>query len=184
MWIQNLDKNDLIILIYFNPFPFAELGIMKKLLLLWISGYHTTRFSGQKIAKLSERLVATSKWIPKEFPRKSRSVNEVARWKATEFRLFLLYLGLVVLHNLLPQENYLHYSMLNCAIRILCHRKDCMHNNQYSRDLLIRFVQIFEQLYGEDTIIYNVHNLIHINVDVLKFGPLDDFSAFPFENYM
>lgn len=37
------------------------LGVMKKLLLLWINGYHTARFSGRKIAQLSAKLIAVSK---------------------------------------------------------------------------------------------------------------------------
>lgn len=32
--------------------------------------------------------------------------------------------------------------------------------------------------------IYTVHNLIHLNNDTKQFGPLDSFSAFPFENYL
>ena len=31
---------------------------------------------------------------------------------------------------------------------------------------------------------YNVHGLIHIAEDVKRFGPLDSYSAFPFENYL
>lgn len=160
------------------------LGVTKKLLLLWLSGYQTSRLSGRKIAQLSEMLIALSKWVPKEFARKPRSLDELSRWKATELREFLLYLGPIVLQNILPEDNLLHFNALHCAIRILCNPMDCFRNNQYSRDLLIQFVEIFKQLYGNDTIIYNVHNLLHINKDVLMFGPLDNFSAFPFENYM
>ncbi|XP_011684334.1 PREDICTED: uncharacterized protein LOC105447823 [Wasmannia auropunctata] len=160
------------------------LGVMKKLLQLWISGYQTSRLSGRKITELSEKLVAMSKWVPKEFARKLRSVDELARWKTTELRQFLLYLGPVVLLNILPEDNLLHFNVINCAIRILCHPTDCFRNNKYSKDLLIQSIHIFRQLYGDDTIIYNVHNLAHINEDVLMFGSLDNFSAFPFENYM
>ncbi|XP_025154467.1 uncharacterized protein LOC112588511 [Harpegnathos saltator] len=159
-------------------------GVMKKLLLLWLSGYQTSRLSGHKLTELSEILIAMRKWIPNEFARKPRSLDELTRWKATELRVFLLYLGPVMLLNILPEDNLLHFNALHCSMRILCHPVDCFRNNRYSRDLLIQFVEIFKQLYGNDTIIYNVHNLIHINEDVLMFGPLDDFSAFPFENYM
>lgn len=31
---------------------------------------------------------------------------------------------------------------------------------------------------------YNVHSLIHLADDVDKFGALDSFSAFKFENYL
>ncbi|CAN7951661.1 unnamed protein product, partial [Ixodes pacificus] len=32
--------------------------------------------------------------------------------------------------------------------------------------------------------VYNVHSLVHLAQDVRTFGPLDSFSAFPFENYL
>lgn len=160
------------------------LGVTKKMLLLWLSGHQTSRFGGRKIIELSEILITTSKWVPKEFARKPRSLDEVSRWKATELRQFLLYLGPVVLQNILPANNVLHFNALNCAMRILCHPTDCFRNNQYSRDLLIQFVETFKQLYGDESVIYNVHNLLHLNEDVLMYGSLDNFSAFPFENYM
>ena len=33
-------------------------------------------------------------------------------------------------------------------------------------------------------VVYNVHNLVHLPDDVRKFGPLDSFSAFAFENFL
>ncbi|XP_039308985.1 uncharacterized protein LOC120356847 isoform X2 [Solenopsis invicta] len=160
------------------------LGVTKKLLQLWTNGYHTSKLSGQKITQLSDKLIAISKWIPKEFPRKPRSLDDLSRWKATELRLFLLYVGPIALHGILSQDNLRHFNVLHCAIRILCHSTDFLHNNEYSRDLLIHFVKICKELYGADSIIYNVHNLIHLSEDALKYGSLDNFSAFPYENYM
>jgi len=160
------------------------LGVTKKLLHLWTCGYHMSKLSGQKIAQLSNKLIAISKWIPKEFARKPRSLDDLSRWKATEFRLFLLYVGPIALYDILQRDNLQHFNVLHCAIRILRDPIDCLHNNEYSRDLLIHFVKVCKQLYGEDSIIYNVHNLIHLNEDVIKYGSLNNFSAFPFENYM
>jgi len=145
------------------------LGVMKKLLQLWTSGYQTSKLNGQKIVQLSEKLIVISKWVLKEFARKPCSLNELTRWKATKLREFLLYLGPVVLLNILPEENLLHFNAIKCAMRILCHSTDCFRNNKYSKDLLITFVKIFQQLYGDETIIYNVHNLVYINKDALMF---------------
>jgi len=114
----------------------------------------------------------------------SHEVNELDRWKATEFRIFLLYIGPIVLKKYLNADYFKHFCALQCAIRILCHPKDRLRNNTYANELLIYFVKTFKILYGEDNIVYNVHNLIHICKDVQKYGSLDTFSAFPFENYM
>lgn len=84
----------------------------------------------------------------------------------------------------MPHNYLLHSNSLHCAIRILCHEKDFINNNKYAKDLLVYFVETSKILYGNDFIIYNVHNLIHISDDVVKFGHLDSFSSFSFENFL
>lgn len=54
----------------------------------------------------------------------------------------------------------------------------------YARDLMIYFVKQFEIIYGKHLVSHNVHGLIHIADDYERFGPLDNISAFPFENFM
>jgi len=39
-------------------------------------------------------------------------------------------------------------------------------------------------LYGLEFAAYNVHLLTHICDDVEIYGPLDECSSFPFENYL
>jgi len=160
------------------------LGVMKRMLNLWIKGNQKSRLCATDIESLSKDLVSLHKFIPVEFVRKPRGINELDRWKATEFRIFLLYIGPIVLKKYLNADYFKHFCALHCAIRILCHPEDCLRNNTYANELLIYFVKTFKILYGEDNIVYNVHNLIHICKDVQKYGSLDTFSAFPFENYM
>jgi len=78
----------------------------------------------------------------------------------------------------------IHFNALNCAVRILCDPRECVRNNRYAQDLMIYFVDNMELLYGKETLIYNIHNLIHISTDVLNHGPLDSFSCFLFENFL
>lgn len=46
------------------------------------------------------------------------------------------------------------------------------------------FVQRASEHYGIEFLSYNVHGLLHLANDVKNFGPLDSFSAFPYENNM
>ena len=48
----------------------------------------------------------------------------------------------------------------------------------------MKFVKHFGELYGIDRISYNVHALIHLSDEAKLHGPLDKFSAFPFESYL
>jgi len=44
-------------------------------------------------------------------------------------------------------------------------------------------VSIYGNIYGVEYISHNVHN-VHLSNDVLRFGSLDNFSCFKFENHM
>lgn len=54
----------------------------------------------------------------------------------------------------------------------------------YAEKLLHYYVEVFITLYGQEHISHNVHNLVHLTDDVKLLGPLDNFNAFKFENYM
>lgn len=160
------------------------LGVMRKLLISWCRGPLTVRLCSRDVDILSDRLTSFAKYVPDELPRKPRSLREIDRWKATEFRMFLLYLGPVVLKKILPSRFYNHFLFLHVAIRILCSKVTLRENLPLARELLSQFVSKSKRLYGPEFIIYNVHNLIHLPDDAEKFGPLDSFSSFPFENYL
>ncbi|XP_076621593.1 uncharacterized protein LOC143341998 [Colletes latitarsis] len=156
---------------------------MKKLLHHWCK----VEFRLQQRNKLSKRMISAAKYLPSEFSRKSRSISELPRYKATEFRLFLLYLGPILLKKILPNILYNHFLLLHAAMRILLHNKlhlDVEWLNK-AREMLIQFVNDSSILYGREYSIYNVHNLVHITDDVqnLKYS-LEELSCFPFENYL
>lgn len=67
------------------------LGVTRRLIQMWMKGKQLrTRLSSQQIQKISDRLVALRPFMPKEFARKPRSLRDVDRWKATEFRQFMI----------------------------------------------------------------------------------------------
>lgn len=85
----------------------------------------------------------------------------------------------------LPERHYNHFNKLSCAIRILCDPILCKEKNNLANNLLRDFVTEFADIYGKEYITINVHSLIHLSEEVIiNGGPLDLFSAFPFENYM
>lgn len=74
-----------------------------------------------------------------------------------------------------------NFLLLHAAIFILIHD---ISKVDVAEDLLKMFVSRSIQLYGQEFCTYNVHNLLHIADDVRKFGPLDNFSCFPFESFL
>lgn len=138
------------------------LGIVKKLMKSSIKSQIIP------VGFISNRLQRTSKYIPLEFARKCRALDEIDRLKATEFRLFLLYLGPVILHDVLSIDHLFHFNALHCVMRILSHPSEYQRNNSYAHDLLVYFVKNMGILYGQESIVFNVHGLLHIAEDCRK----------------
>ena len=160
------------------------LGVVRRLINLWLSGPLTCRLSSLTAEKLSLTLLKLRKFIPVEFARKPRSLKDINRWKATEFRLFLFYTGPVCLHNVVATEIYNNFLLLFVAMFCLASPKYRSNYNSYAQQLITLFVNHFSMLYGKEQIVYNVHNVIHLADDVKRHGIIDDISGFPYENYL
>jgi len=161
----------------------VTLGVMKKLILLWMKGPLNVRLPSSKIKQISNLLLSFRSKFPCEFSRKPRAIEEVLRWKATEFRSFLLYIGPLVLKSIVSKDCFKNFMALNIAMIILL-SPNLGSLIQYADDLLNYFVLTFEQIYGQYLLSSNIHGLIHLVDDYKQYGPLDNCSAFPFENYM
>lgn len=86
-------------------------------------------------------MLALKKYVCSDFVRAPITVEELNKWKATEFQIFLLYLSPVLLYKYFPHNYLKHFIAFHCAIRILCDPQDYLTNNQYAKELLLYFVQ-------------------------------------------
>lgn len=129
-----------------------------------------------------KELVQFKEKIPKEFPRKPRSLDEIHNWKATEFHQFLAYTGVIVLQNNVHKDIYYEFLLLHCAYRLLSSPRHVNNNVTVANDLLELFVENFPILFGPDSVSWNVHNLPHIASCAERYGTLTSFSAYDFEN--
>jgi len=161
------------------------LGVTKKLISLWLNtGPTNVRLPSWKIKNITSSLNKIKKCITNDFARKPRAIEEFKRYKATEFRQFLLYTGPVVLKNILPEDCYQHFMVFSVSLRILLSSKQSSKYLCYAQKLLEYFVERFQQIYGCYFISHNIHGLLHLVDDYHLHGPLDNCSAFTFENYM
>lgn len=119
--------------------------------------------------------------MPSEIHRSIRTFDYIKNWKGTEFRTFILYVGIVVLKDFLSIELFEHFLQLHCAVSIC-------HSNAYTKFLMIakeyfeEYIENYINIYGEDEISSNVHNLCHVVDDVKRFGNLNEISTYEFEN--
>lgn len=96
------------------------LGIMRKLLNTWINGQLLpVKLNGHSFKQISKHLQQLKVYVPLEINRKPRGLEDLARWKGTEFRTFLLYLGPIVLQNNIDIAIYEHFLLFHVEISIL-----------------------------------------------------------------
>ncbi|XP_077075167.1 uncharacterized protein LOC143726066 [Siphateles boraxobius] len=157
------------------------LGVVRRILHYLCRIPNPRRLSPRQRAELSSELVKLRNSMPSEMARKPRSLQELDRWKATEFRQFLLYTGPVILHI------YDHFLCLTIGMSILlsADRERRNHFLPYAADLLNHFVINSAEVYGNKFTVYNVHNIKHLHEDVAHFDcSFNEISAFPFENHL
>lgn len=160
------------------------LGVQKKLLSMWFKGAKGHRLGPAVREIVSISHVSLEPFAPCDFSRRPRTLSELDRWKATEFRMFLLYTGPIVLASTLPKVLYRHFLELHVAISVLVSPRHCTEHTDFADRLLHKFVEKYATLYGPSSVSHNVHGLIHLASSVRTHGPLDLWSAFPFESFM
>lgn len=104
------------------------LGVVHCLLDLWVGtcGMLKSCISSTQVSLIPSKLLAVRMYIPSEFARKPRGIDERLRWKATELRQFLLYTGPVVLKDVLAPEVYQNFMLLSVSIYILASPTYCL----------------------------------------------------------
>jgi len=162
-----------------DPMHLLFLGEVKKVVLLWCHGKCHAKLSSQQKSIISTLLEELKCNIPFEFNRKPRSLLESKRWKATEYRTFLLYTGPLVLKSVLNRNKYLNFITLHVAITILSSLKYIEQYLDYAKLLLQYYVETFIILYGKENASHNTHNLLHLlrvmmskNLDYCKISAL------------
>ncbi|KAL1022541.1 hypothetical protein UPYG_G00029060 [Umbra pygmaea] len=131
------------------------LGVTRKLLHLWLKGPLARRLAPTAVKEISSVLLTLRAHVPCEFNRKPRTMDEVERWKATEFRQFLLYTGPVSLKGLVSTALYNFFMLLSVAMTILLSVSLCADHADYADSLLVVFVDHCKKLYGQEQLSYN-----------------------------
>lgn len=168
-----------------DPMHLIYLGVVKRIIVNYlIEGARKYKLSKKNLAYMNCLMKQLQKYVPNEFTRKPRSFMEIKRWKALEFRNFIIYLFPIVMYNNLDNKRYNHLLLLHIAVTILCSKTLIASYLHIAKQGILQFVQQSARIYGSCFVVYNVHSLLHICKDVEMYGPLESFSCFPYENYL
>lgn len=163
------------------------LGVTRRMLLFLMRGPRVCKLSQHQLSLVSAALKGMSNRLPSEFARQPRSLALIDRWKATEFRQFILYTSIIAMKDIVSAEIYKTSLSLTVALSILLNSNNYIRNGylSYARELLEYFVQQCHDVFGPHFVVYNVHNVIHLADDVESYQcSLNSLSAFPFENHL
>lgn len=167
-----------------DPLHLLHLGVMKRMLFGWREGSFSnsgTKWPSKTTSAVSDFLINCK--MPREIHRAVRDLNCLSHWKGTEYRTFLMYLGIVALKDHTSYEVYQNFLLLFCAITI-CESQNYAHLLPLAKILLDAYIEGFQEIYGPQYMTSNFHNLAHIVDDVVKFGVLHSISSYPFENLL
>lgn len=133
------------------------------------------------VPEISADLVKFNTTRPRDIHRSIRKLDVIKHWKGTEFRAILLYVGVVVFRNHLPDADYELFKTLFAAVTI-CTTNAYKSYLPLARHLFNDFIEKHIEIYGENSITINIHNTSHVVDDVQHLGWLETISAYPFEN--
>ena len=161
------------------------LGVMKKLIEFWIPSQKAKRhFSATDQGRADLRLIRMKPFISRDFARKPRPLSDFRHWKATEFRQFLLYTGWHVMKGILPERLFRHFTSFSVACCILVSPALTAQYVDYAKELMVFFVKEAKNIYGGGMLSYNMHAMLHVADEAVRYGSLDEASAFRFENHL
>lgn len=109
-------------------------------------------------------------------------ISKRASWKGSAWRNFLLFYALPCLEGYLAEPYLTHFSLLVSAVYKLSKSQITRMEVEEAYVQLKKFVSEYEGLYGLENMLYNVHLHNHLAESVHNFGPLWNFSLFPFES--
>lgn len=158
---------------------------MRRCLFGWREGNYNFRSKMSKIQadRLSDCLESSNKTKPADINHAIRNLKFLHFWKGKEYRIFLLYTGLVALKDQVSLEIYDHFLHLSMAVTILSCKQYLKYIDIAHKSLEI-YIEKFIEIYGVDSISSNVHNLCHVIDDVQKFGHLPTISSYDFESVL
>ena len=142
------------------------------------------RCSNNILNQISADLLSVRHFIPSDFARRPRSLRHLSLWKATESRLFCLYLAPVILKKYVHSHYYEMFMTITLLMRILCHPVLVTSHIHYCKELAQTFLTQVTEMFGSDRITYNFHSILHLVEDCKERGIVDNFSCFQYEAFL
>ena len=162
------------------------LGVVRRILNYMKKG-SGGKISANQINEISSILLSLNGYTTSEFSQQPRSLEDLDRWKVTDFWQLLLNTGPIVLQDIISDNAYEHFLALSITLTILLQSDDTIRCQyfDYAQDLIRHFVYNSKYVYGNTFAVYNIYNLLHLPDDCFyQRSTLNTISCFLFENFL
>lgn len=157
------------------------LGVVKTFTLNWLDSKNHERdfYIGTKQDVISNLFMRCT--VPFESNRVTRDLNDIAFWKANEWKTWML-TCIPILQDILKLPYLKHFAQFVNAMCILLSSKISTEDIDFAEVLLKEFCINARNLYGDEICTFNLHLLFHAPDCVRNWGPLWCYSLFQFEH--
>ncbi|XP_028045643.1 uncharacterized protein LOC114254206 [Monomorium pharaonis] len=131
------------------------------------------------LSTIDERLLIIRP--PSSITRTPRSIKDISKWKASEWRAWLLFYSVPCFKGLLKKKYINHIAMLSAATNILLQKSMTREEVFRAHKLFLCYMYLFQKYFSEENMVYNIHLLSHICKGVLNWGPLWTHNSFLYE---
>lgn len=138
----------------------SELGIMKKLMCLWLDSVnHSKPYYIKKSMQtiLNNRIVAIKPVV--DILRRPKSIFLKSEYKANEYRSMMLFFLPHALSGPLNHKYVRHFRLFSSAMYLLLKEKVTYDDIEKAQFKLNQFVDTFEELYGAENVTINVQQV-------------------------
>lgn len=188
--VAGVKGSTILFMLAFFKFPFGFVvdymhavcsGFVRHTACMWLKHKKTFPYSiGALIPEIDERLMSLRPVC--EMTRLPRSLVLRKYWKSSEWRNWLLYFSPVVLHGILPQVYYNNWLEFVHLMHFLLGDVVASDQLKSAQKEMIKFLGDYEKLYGKKHLTFNAHALLHLVDCVREWGPLWNYSAYPYED--
>lgn len=115
-FVTAIERIPTINIVNHNPIDYMHRtcsGLMKRSLEIWIKICPSFKET------VDELIIKMQDCWPVEFKRRVRSIKFINNFKASEYRVWLLYIAPAVMKHFLLKEQYDHFSLVHHGIRLL-----------------------------------------------------------------
>ncbi|KAE8737236.1 hypothetical protein FOCC_FOCC017303 [Frankliniella occidentalis] len=164
------------------------IGVTKRHMELLLGGGYKSYFNNMKKQDAMDNLIASiDEGILKiqsttSVIRDLRPLKDIAHWKASEYRSWLLFYCIVCLKGFLKEKHLEHLAMLSRAANLLLQKTVTRRDIETALGLFKLYSFYFQESFTERNMVYNIHLLSHIPKCVLSFGPLWTHNSFSYES--